>query len=179
MTMKKDSTTSYDEDSEASGDNAEDDGENKLDPAEEEPEYMKTRSERVEYRKLLNEIASKKRTKIKKIDDQMIDDVNLSEDDENIDSKKNIIGKTLFIIQYPKQQAVAESSARTGNQIRNNDEDVPHFIPDVVSSIFRKNDFSYLKLRPDHSIRPIWISPSDGKIILESFSPLVNKLRTS
>lgn len=89
---EKDSTTSYDEDSEASGDNAEDDdGENKLDPAEEEPEYMKTRSEKLNTkRKLLNEIASKRTKKIKKIDDQMIDDVNLSEDDENIDSKKNI-----------------------------------------------------------------------------------------
>lgn len=174
---EKDSTTSYDEDSEASGDNAEDDdGENKLDPAEEEPEYMKTRSEKLNTkRKLLNEIASKRTKKIKKIDDQMIDDVNLSEDDENIDSKKNITVPVHNPVSK-KQQAVAESSASTGNQIRNNDEDVPEdFIPDVVSSIFRKNDFSYLKLRPDHSIRPIWISPSDGKIILESFSPLAEQ----
>ncbi|KAG0677942.1 DNA repair helicase RAD25 [Pichia californica] len=46
------------------------------------------------------------------------------------------------------------------------------FIPDAVSHIFGNSDFSYLKLKPDHSSRPIWISPSDGKIFLESFSPL-------
>lgn len=46
------------------------------------------------------------------------------------------------------------------------------FIPDSVSHIFANSDFSYLKLKPDHSSRPIWISPSDGKIYLESFSPL-------
>ncbi|TID14904.1 hypothetical protein CANINC_004575 [Pichia inconspicua] len=46
------------------------------------------------------------------------------------------------------------------------------FIPDSVSHIFGNSDFSYLKLKPDHASRPIWISPSDGKIYLESFSPL-------
>ncbi|GMG56535.1 unnamed protein product [Ambrosiozyma monospora] len=46
------------------------------------------------------------------------------------------------------------------------------FIPDSVSNIFGRTDFSYLKLKPDHASRPIWISPSDGKIYLESFSPL-------
>jgi DNA excision repair protein ERCC-3 len=46
------------------------------------------------------------------------------------------------------------------------------FIPDSVSHIFLNSDFSYLKLKPDHPSRPIWISPSDGKIYLESFSPL-------
>ena len=46
------------------------------------------------------------------------------------------------------------------------------FIPDSVSHIFANNDFSYLRLKPDHPARPIWISPSDGKIYLESFSPL-------
>lgn len=46
------------------------------------------------------------------------------------------------------------------------------FIPDSVSHIFANSDFSYLKLKPDHASRPIWISPLDGKIFLESFSPL-------
>ncbi|GMF06379.1 unnamed protein product [Ambrosiozyma monospora] len=35
------------------------------------------------------------------------------------------------------------------------------FIPDSVSNIFGRTDFSYLKLKPDHASRPIWISPSD------------------
>ncbi|ANZ74594.1 BA75_00863T0 [Komagataella pastoris] len=46
------------------------------------------------------------------------------------------------------------------------------FIPDSVSKVFGSSDFSYLKLKPDHTSRPIWISPNDGRIILESFSPL-------
>lgn len=49
------------------------------------------------------------------------------------------------------------------------------FIPDSVSNIFGSADFSYLKLKPDHSSRPIWISPLDGKIFLESFSPLAEQ----
>ncbi|CCH62823.1 hypothetical protein TBLA_0I01650 [Henningerozyma blattae CBS 6284] len=49
------------------------------------------------------------------------------------------------------------------------------FKPDSVSGIFRNYDFSYLKLRPDHSSRPIWICPNDGRVILESFSPLAEQ----
>jgi DNA excision repair protein ERCC-3 len=49
------------------------------------------------------------------------------------------------------------------------------FVPDVVSKMFHRNDFSYLKLKPDHASRPLWISPSDGRIILESFSPLAEQ----
>ncbi|SCW02192.1 LAFE_0F01002g1_1 [Lachancea fermentati] len=49
------------------------------------------------------------------------------------------------------------------------------FVPDVVSGLFKSNDFSYLKLKPDHASRPLWISPSDGRIILESFSPLAEQ----
>ncbi|CDK28205.1 unnamed protein product [Kuraishia capsulata CBS 1993] len=48
----------------------------------------------------------------------------------------------------------------------------PDFVPDTVSNLFGRADFTYLKLKPDHASRPIWISPTDGKIILESFSPL-------
>ncbi|ONH69831.1 DNA repair helicase RAD25 [Cyberlindnera fabianii] len=54
--------------------------------------------------------------------------------------------------------------------------DIPaDYVPDVVSKMFHRNDFSYLKLKPDHTSRPIWISPSDGRIILESFSPLAEQ----
>ncbi|CAL9729874.1 general transcription and DNA repair factor IIH helicase subunit XPB [Monosporozyma unispora] len=63
-----------------------------------------------------------------------------------------------------------QSLLQTGN------EDIPaDFKPDTVSAMFRSHDFSYLKLRPDHASRPIWISPSDGRIILESFSPLAEQ----
>lgn len=60
--------------------------------------------------------------------------------------------------------------------LRHANADIPaDFEPDTVSGMFRTHDFSYLKLRPDHASRPIWISPSDGRIILESFSPLAEQ----
>ena len=67
--------------------------------------------------------------------------------------------------------------AKRDQRFRNNaSSDVPEdFVPDTVSSMFRSHDFSYLKLRPDHASRPIWISPGDGRIILESFSPLAEQ----
>lgn len=49
------------------------------------------------------------------------------------------------------------------------------YVPDAVSKVFGRMDFSYLKLKPDHFLRPIWISPTDGRIILESFSPLAEQ----
>lgn len=49
------------------------------------------------------------------------------------------------------------------------------YVPDAVSKVFSRLDFSYLKLKPDHFSRPIWITPTDGRIILESFSPLAEQ----
>lgn len=48
-------------------------------------------------------------------------------------------------------------------------------VPDAVSKVFGRLDFSYLKLKPDHFSRPIWLSPTDGHIFLESFSPLAEQ----
>lgn len=45
----------------------------------------------------------------------------------------------------------------------------------LISHIFKENDFSWLHLKPDHSARPIWISPEDGHIILEAFSPIAEQ----
>lgn len=54
--------------------------------------------------------------------------------------------------------------------------DLPQdYVPDAVSKVFGRQDFSYLKLKPDHFSRPLWISPADGRIILESFSPLAEQ----
>jgi len=36
-------------------------------------------------------------------------------------------------------------------------------------------DFSWLHLKVDHSSRPLWISPEDGHIILEAFSPIAEQ----
>ncbi|RXW24264.1 hypothetical protein EST38_g1594 [Candolleomyces aberdarensis] len=45
----------------------------------------------------------------------------------------------------------------------------------LVSHIFMDQDFSWLHLKPDHASRPLWISPEDGHIILEAFSPLAEQ----
>lgn len=45
----------------------------------------------------------------------------------------------------------------------------------LVSHIFMDQDFSWLHLKPDHASRPIWISPEDGHIILEAFSPIAEQ----
>jgi len=45
-----------------------------------------------------------------------------------------------------------------------------------LSHIFGKHDFTeLLKLKSDHASRPLWINPEDGRIILESFSPLAEQ----
>ena len=45
----------------------------------------------------------------------------------------------------------------------------------LVSHIFSEQDFSWLHLKPDHASRPLWISPEDGHIILEAFSPIAEQ----
>lgn len=45
----------------------------------------------------------------------------------------------------------------------------------LVSHIFHDQDFSWLHLKPDHASRPLWISPENGEIILEAFSPIAEQ----
>lgn len=45
----------------------------------------------------------------------------------------------------------------------------------LVSHIFQESDFSFLNLKSDHASRPLWISPEDGHIILEGFSPIADQ----
>ncbi len=45
----------------------------------------------------------------------------------------------------------------------------------LISHIFMNQDFSWLHLKPDHFSRPLWISPEDGHIILEAFSPIAEQ----
>ncbi|CAL9734855.1 general transcription and DNA repair factor IIH helicase subunit XPB [Monosporozyma servazzii] len=72
--------------------------------------------------------------------------------------------------------ALDHMAAKDQSLLQTGNEDIPaDFQPDTVSGMFRTHDFSYLKLRPDHASRPIWISPTDGRIILESFSPLAEQ----
>nr|CAG8562149.1 10328_t:CDS:10 [Entrophospora candida] len=50
--------------------------------------------------------------------------------------------------------------------------EAPH---DSISRFFGKDDFSYIKLKKDHTNRPLWINPVNGHIILEGFSPFTEK----
>ena len=45
----------------------------------------------------------------------------------------------------------------------------------LISHIFADQDFTWLHLKPDHASRPLWISPEDGHIILEGFSPIAEQ----
>jgi len=45
----------------------------------------------------------------------------------------------------------------------------------LISHIFMDQDFSWLHLKLDHPSRPLWISPEDGHIILEAFSPIAEQ----
>lgn len=45
----------------------------------------------------------------------------------------------------------------------------------LISYIFMDQDFSWLHLKVDHASRPLWISPEDGHIILEAFSPIAEQ----
>ncbi|KAI8321996.1 DNA repair helicase rad25 [Martensiomyces pterosporus] len=46
---------------------------------------------------------------------------------------------------------------------------------DPATGLFGKDDYSYLKLKPDHESRPLWICPNTGHIILEAFSPIAEQ----
>lgn len=46
---------------------------------------------------------------------------------------------------------------------------------DSISYLFNEQDYSFLSLRTDHQHRPFWISPDDGHIILEGFSPIAEQ----
>ncbi|QLG74083.1 hypothetical protein HG535_0F05950 [Zygotorulaspora mrakii] len=129
-------------------------------------------------------------------DDSAATDDNQSvfEDDKFIDGNDDYgygnqegkaIGPSIPKPRKPSKKSRADpSSSETANKLAAKDQnflygtnrDIPSdFVPDAVSGMFRSHDFSYLRLRPDHAARPIWISPSDGRVILESFSPLAEQ----
>lgn len=73
-------------------------------------------------------------------------------------------------------KAQAPSAEYSDEELVDLTPDIPtDYVPDAVSKAFGRSDFSYLKLKPDHFSRPIWISPIDARIILESFSPLAEQ----
>ena len=45
-----------------------------------------------------------------------------------------------------------------------------------MKKIYGEKDFSFMKLKPDHRSRPLWIAP-DGHIYLEAHSPVYKHAR--
>ncbi|KAL2155975.1 hypothetical protein VTH82DRAFT_719 [Thermothelomyces myriococcoides] len=46
---------------------------------------------------------------------------------------------------------------------------------DAATPFFKRRDFSYLPLKPDHQNRPLWIDPESCTIVLERFNPLAEQ----
>jgi DNA excision repair protein ERCC-3 len=108
-------------------------------------------------------------------DEDFSDSTNTSASDvEDLDGEyDNKKSKLNLTIKKPKKSSNEDSTTPV---TFDSHIDMPHdYVPDVVSKMFNRNDFSYLNLKPDHASRPLWISPSDGRIILESFSPLAEQ----
>ena len=74
------------------------------------------------------------------------------------------------MIQTGTNQADDQGDASASKEFKGDGSEIPSdYRPDSVARMFGKNDFSYLKLKPDHASRPIWINPEDGRIILREF----------
>ncbi|OBZ86517.1 putative DNA repair helicase ercc3 [Choanephora cucurbitarum] len=61
------------------------------------------------------------------------------------------------------------------NSLKSQNETIVESKSDFISHIFGKEDYTYLPLKQDHASRPLWISPEDGHIILEGFSPIAEQ----
>lgn len=81
------------------------------------------------------------------------------------------------MVHVPHEEEAGDSSAtQDGKEFKGDGAEIPSdYRPDSVARMFGKSDFSYLRLKPDHASRPLWINPDDGRIILESFSPLAEQ----
>lgn len=109
------------------------------------------------------------------VTDDEVAELNELENTDPADSFRRPMKKSSAKSSKATEVAVEKLAAKDQSFLRDSGTIPDDFQPDTVSGMFRTHDFSYLKLRPDHSSRPIWISPSDGRIILESFSPLAEQ----
>jgi hypothetical protein len=68
------------------------------------------------------------------------------------------------VVKRPRADGVGETASRR--------ESIVGHVPDAASSLFNShNDYTALKLKHDHELRPLWIA-NDGTVILESFSAI-------
>ncbi|KAK0541409.1 DNA repair helicase RAD25 [Tilletia horrida] len=118
---------------------------------------------------------------------------NVAEQDEDEEDEDEEDGDAEY---QPKARSRAQqrSKARGGKQRRDNDEyeddggneddddaeivRTAGVLDDRAGTpeyVFNARDFTKLPLKLDHSSRPLWISPEDGHIILEGFSPIADQ----
>ncbi|EGS17647.1 DNA repair helicase-like protein [Thermochaetoides thermophila DSM 1495] len=101
-----------------------------------------------------------------------LDDSNLSDADEDLDDdipeeqkkKEDLLSKEAdeFVRKF--------SAIKRGLNKQDDAERLRHY--DAATPYFKKKDFSYLPLKPDHYNRPLWIDPNTQTIVLERFNPL-------
>ncbi|CAO0789248.1 unnamed protein product [Mucor circinelloides] len=95
-----------------------------------------------------------------------IDEISDDEDDDDVQLDDTLQSK-LYV---PKNANLEINSLKSGNEtiIESNKSD-------FISHIFGREDYTNLPLKQDHASRPLWISPEDGHIILEGFSPIAEQ----
>ena len=115
----------------------------------------------------------RKRARRTRDDDDYVEGV----DDESV-AQKSLIPRGATINFSALARKAAE--ARRGKDDDELDGGTSNTVPrrqqgNLVSHIFSEQDYSWLPLKLDHGSRPLWISPEDGHIILEAFSPIAEQ----
>jgi DNA excision repair protein ERCC-3 len=69
--------------------------------------------------------------------------------------------------------SLLKQKAAVSSEMQDSDYEVEHV--HAASHAFRIDFKSMPQPKNDHSVRPLWINPDDGIIILEAFSPLAEQ----
>ena len=117
------------------------------------------------------EASSSKR--LRSVTDDDYADVDVTEEDR-IATDSALLPRGATIKFSALTRKLAEERRKTGDD--DGQPSLPHrrMQDSLVSHIFMDQDFSWLHLKPDHTSRPLWISP-EGHIILEAFSPIAEQ----
>ena len=124
------------------------------------------------YRKGSSETPSSKRLRPVADDDSV--DVGPSEEDR-IATEAALVPRGATINFSALTRKLAEERRKAGGDEQSSLPPHRRLQDNLVSHIFMDQDFSWLHLKPDHASRPLWISPEDGHIILEAFSPIAEQ----
>jgi DNA excision repair protein ERCC-3 len=125
-------------------------------------------------RKGINEMPSSKRHRSATDDDNV--DVSIDDNEEDrIAADAALIPRGATINFSALTRKLAEEKRKAGGDGQQSLPPHRRQQDNLVSHIFMDQDFSWLHLKPDHSSRPLWISPEDGHIILEAFSPIAEQ----